>query len=106
MKSRRDSPTQASINGGDASGHNSLVTDGVQAHEKDQKAGPDRVEDEAEHRPDQQSQRQPRVPIGKITDFDADNNGFVDAHEAVKLARSLGLNSGLPIEVLKKGSIM
>merc|ERR1719198_1991100 len=99
MKSRRESLPDG-VNGGDAA--RKLTTDVV--HEKVNLEKETKMN--SAHQSEQQPQRKPRVPIGNIADFDADNDGFIDPHEAVKLARSLGLNSALPVDTLKKGSLM
>merc|ERR1719235_2990542 len=91
MKSRRDLPTETQA---DAS--KKLITE----------VGDTDPQTNSEHHLEHQEKQEPRIPIGNMADFDADKNGFIDPHEAVKLARSLGLNSALPVETLKKGSLL
>eukprot|EP00746_Dinoflagellata_sp_MGD_P035520 gnl/MRDRNA2_/MRDRNA2_185053_c0_seq1.p1 gnl/MRDRNA2_/MRDRNA2_185053_c0~~gnl/MRDRNA2_/MRDRNA2_185053_c0_seq1.p1 ORF type:complete len:147 (-),score=9.96 gnl/MRDRNA2_/MRDRNA2_185053_c0_seq1:23-463(-) len=46
----------------------------------------------------------PKFLFGKYQDYDVDQNGFIDYHEALLLARAVGLNVFSPIEKLEKAT--
>merc|ERR1719240_1203347 len=49
---------------------------------------------------------EPRLQIGILSDYDLNNNGSIEPQEAVGLAKALGMNSKLPVDVLKKASLL